>query len=307
MPTPTRSQVHIDGPLTNISIAYRNGNYIAEQIFPAVKVQKNSDKYFIYTKSDWFRDEAAVRAPGTRAQLVDYTISTSTYSCLEYADAKVVPDEIVDNSDTPLRPLQEATEFVTDKLLLRQEIDVAAKAFGTSWSSSATPGTLWSNDTSDPVGDVNLAVDTIAKAIGRVPSVGVIGRGLWRHVTKHPDLMDRIKGAATPGSPAILTYSAIAAIFELEKIVVGNAIKDTGAEGGTSSLGYVWGNHMLVAFVTSTPSLLTPSAGYIFNWKSRMANRYRLEPEHSDLVECLQSWATVLTAVDAGYKIVSAA
>src|SRR3990167_8530644 len=307
MPTPTRSQVHIDGPLTNISIAYRNGNYIAEQIFPAVKVQKNSDKYFIYTKSDWFRDEAAVRAPGTRAQLVDYTISNSTYSCFEYADAKVVPDEVVDNADTPLRPLQEATEFVTDKLLLRQEIDVAAKAFGTSWSSSATPGTLWSNDTSDPVGDVNLAVDTIAKAIGRVPSVGVIGRGLWRHVTKHPDLMDRIKGAATPGSPAILTYSAIAAILELEKIVVGNAIKDTGAEGGTSSLGYVWGNHMLVAFVTSTPSLLTPSAGYIFNWKSRMANRYRLEPEHSDLVECLQSWATVLTAVDAGYKIVSAA
>lgn len=307
MANPTRNQVHIDVPLTNISIAYRNANYVADQIFPSVPVQKNSGKYWVYTKSDWYRDEAAVRAPGTYAQEVDYTISTSSYSCLEKAAAKKVPDEVVENADTPLRPLQEATEYVTDKLLLSLEIEVAGNAFGTGWSSSITPGVLWSNDTSDPIGDVNLAYDTVLAAIGRVPNKGLFGQGLWRHLMKHPDLIDRIKGAATPGSPAILSRQAIAALFELETLLVGNAVKDTGAEGATASRSYVWGNHMLVAYVASTPSLLTPSAGYIFTWKSREVNRYREDRMHSDVVECLHSWDTVLTATDAAYLIKSAA
>ena len=307
MPSPTESQVHIDRPLTNVSIAYRNSNYIGEGVFPNVPVQKKSDKYFIFTKADWFRDEAAPRAPGTRAQLVDYNISTGQYACFEWAVAKNVPDEVVDNADDPLKPMQEATEYVTDKLFLRKEILVAADAFGTSWSSSATPGTLWSNDTSDPIGDVNLAYDTVRQAIARVPNKGVLGAGLWRHVTKHPDLIDRIKGAAGPGSPAILTKQAIAALFELEVLLVGDAVKDTGAEGGTSSRSYVWGNHMLVAYVPNSPGLMIPAAGYVFEWKSRQVNRYRFDPEHSWNIEGLENFDVKLTATDAGYLVKSAA
>ncbi len=307
MATPDRSQVHIDNALTNVSIAYRNLNYIADRIFPSVPVQHLSNKYWIFTKADWYRDEAAVRAPGTESQEVDYTVSTDNYTCFEWAAAKVVPDETVMNADTPLRPLIEATEFVTDKLYLRKEKDVADIAFGSGWSSSATPTTLWSNDTSDPIGDVNTAVDTIVQAIGRKPNRGVIGRGLWRRVMMHPDLLDRIKGAAGPGSPAILNQSTIAALFELEEINVGDAVIDSAAEGATASRGYVWGNHLLVAYVSSTPSLLTPSAGYTFQFKSRQTNRFRLDTRHADKIEVLENWDSKITAADAAYKIASAA
>lgn len=47
MAGPTKSSVHIDSAMSNISIAYRNENYIAEQIFPNVPVQHQSDKYFV--------------------------------------------------------------------------------------------------------------------------------------------------------------------------------------------------------------------------------------------------------------------
>src|SRR3990167_4445749 len=307
MATPTQQQVHVDNALTNISIAYRNLNYISDRIFPSVPVQYQSNKYFVFNKSDWYRDEAAIRAPGTRASRVDYRISTANYLCVEYAVAKSVADEVVMNADTPLRPLQEATEYVTDKLMLRKEKDVADLAFGATWSSSATPSTLWSNDTSDPIGDVNTAVDSVVSSIGRKPNVGVIGRGLWRHVIKHPDLLDRIKGAAGPGSPAILTQSTIAALFELEEILVGDSVIDSGAEGATASRAYVWGNHLLVAYVSRTPSLMAPSAGYVFQWKNRQVNRFREEQEHSDVIETLENWDSVLTATDAGYLVKSAA
>jgi len=47
MANPTVHDVHIDGPLANISIAYRNSGYIADQVFPNVPVTKKSDKYFV--------------------------------------------------------------------------------------------------------------------------------------------------------------------------------------------------------------------------------------------------------------------
>ena len=54
MATPTQQQVHIDQALTNISIAYRNANYLGEQIFPNVPVNKQSDKFFTYPKAASF-------------------------------------------------------------------------------------------------------------------------------------------------------------------------------------------------------------------------------------------------------------
>ena len=64
MSKPTYQQVHTDTALTNISIAYRNTEFIATQLFPMVPVNKISGKYYIYTKADWLRREADVRAPG---------------------------------------------------------------------------------------------------------------------------------------------------------------------------------------------------------------------------------------------------
>ncbi len=105
MPTPTVNDVHIDTAMTQISIAYKNAAYIAEQCFPVVTVQKVSDKYWVFPKDDWFRDDAAVRAPGTRARSVDYALTTGSYVCVEHALKKSVTDEERANSDAPLRLL----------------------------------------------------------------------------------------------------------------------------------------------------------------------------------------------------------
>ena len=68
MATPTTRDVHSNVALSNISIAYKNMDYIAERIFPRVPVQKKSDFYYTFDKGAFFRDEVGVRAPGTRAR-----------------------------------------------------------------------------------------------------------------------------------------------------------------------------------------------------------------------------------------------
>ena len=82
MSKPTYAQSHIDVALTNISVAYAPGGFVADQLFPFVPVNKISNKYFIYTKADWLRRESQPRAPGTRAARGDYGLSTGTYTCI---------------------------------------------------------------------------------------------------------------------------------------------------------------------------------------------------------------------------------
>ena len=115
MPQPTISDVHIDAILTNISVAYmqRAENMIADKVFPVVPVDKKSNKYFKYDKNDWFRDEAQRRAPGTESAGGGYNLSTDTYSADVWAFHKDVDDQTLANADTPLNPLREAAEFVT--------------------------------------------------------------------------------------------------------------------------------------------------------------------------------------------------
>lgn len=307
MSKPTYQQVHIDQALTNISIAYTPGQFIATSVFPNVPVQKISNKYFIYTKADWLRREADVRAPGTRAARGDYGLSTGTYTCIEKAIAKGVPDEIADNADAPLNPLADATRWVTTQILLELENDVAGLAFGAGWSSSATPSTLWSNDTSDPLGDIETAVNNVVSTIGQEANTGVIGRGLWRYLKNHPDVVDRIKYSAGPNSPAVVTVNAVAALAGVDRLLVGTAIADSAAEGATSSLAYTWGNHMLVCYCASNPSLLTPSCGYVFSYQNREISRFVEQQERQQVVEARQSWDSVVTAADAAYLIKSAA
>jgi len=200
MANPTVRSVHIDAPMSRISVAYRNPSYLAEQIFPVVPVNNQSDKYFVFDKASWFRNEAAVRAPGTRGPEVDYSVSSSTYACTPVSATKTVPDEMVRNADTPLAPRREASEFVTDKVLMYLEYDVATNCINADsvWSASGSNGTstgslYWSNDLSDPIEHVNVAKDTIVKNIGREPNVMVMGRDVYRAIINHPDMLDKVK------------------------------------------------------------------------------------------------------------------
>jgi hypothetical protein len=307
MPEPTARQSHLDVALTNVSVAYQNAAYIFDQVFPTIPVAKQTNKYFVFPKAAWYRDETGVRAPGTRAPRATYDLSTDSYVCLERALAHPVPDEVVENSDDPLRPLVRGTNYVTDQLMKKQEMDVLDLVFGTGWSSSATPSPTWDNDTADPLGDIETGMNTVALAIGREPNVAVIGRGLWRYIKNHPDIVDRIKGGATGGNPALVTTQNFAALIEMEKVLIARSIKDTGLEGAASSISYIGGNHMWLGYVTGSAALDEPSAGYLYQWKGREVNRYREDQEHQDVVEALASWDVKVTASDAAYLIKSAA
>jgi hypothetical protein len=229
MSSPTLGQVHVNVPMTAISVGYTNRRYIAERALPPVPVQRQANKYFVFTQADWFRDEAGLRAPGTRSRRGDYTLSTDSYSCDQYTFAKAVPDEIRKNADNPLRPDIEATELATERILLALERRVAALVGASgSWASghsTTLSGTSqWSDySNSTPITDIEAGKAVIHGKIGRTPNVLILGKTVFDKLKHHPTLIDRVKYSQR----GVLTEELLAQLFSVESVLVGEALVNT--------------------------------------------------------------------------------
>lgn len=318
MPQPNLSDVHVDAILTNISVAYlqKQENFIADKVFPVIPVDKKSDKYFVYTKNDWFRDEAQRRADSTESAGSGYNLTTGTYSADVFAFHKDVGDQTVANADAPLNPLREATEFVTHRLLLRKELQFVSDFFTTGvWGTdvagvAGTPTTgqtkQWSDyASSDPINDIEEAKSDILSNTGMEPNTLVLGYEVFRQLKNHPDLVDRIKYT----SSQTITTDMLAAMFDIPRVMVAKAVKATNTEGGTDAYGFAYGKGALLTHVATNPGVMTPSAGYSFNWTGVSGglganigtSSFRMESLKATRVEAEMSFDNKVIGADLGY------
>lgn len=318
MPQPNINSVHIDAILTNISVAYlqKAENFIADKVFPIVPVEKKSDKYFVYTKNDWFRDEAQRRADATESAGSGYNLTTDTYSADVFAFHKDVGDQTIANADAPLNPLREATEFVTNRMLLRKELQFVTDFFTTGvWSEdvtgvSGTPSSgetkQWSDYTSsDPIDDIEEAKSEVLSQTGMEPNTLVLGYEVFRQLKNHPDLVDRIKYT----SSQTITEDMLARMFDLDRVLVAKSVRATNKEGAAEAYSFAYGKAALLAYVAPSPGLLTPSAGYTFSWTGVSGgigatigvSSFRMDSLKAERVEAEMSFDNKVISADLGY------
>lgn len=275
MPQPYLSQVHVDVPLTNMSVAYIQSAdaFIAPKVFSYVPSDKQSNRYFKYTKDDWFRDDAKPRGVATESAGGGYNIdSTPSFSCVVYAFHKDVDEQIGANADAPLNMDRDAALFTARKLLLRQEIAWVSSFFttgiwtGSSSGSDITPSILWNDPVSTPIEDVQVQARAILTNTGFEPNTFVLGFAVAQALVRHPDVIDLIKYGAGPGSPAVANEAALAKIFSVERVLVSKSVKNTAAEGASFAGALTAGKNALLCYVNPEPSLLNPTAGSTFVW-----------------------------------------
>lgn len=310
MPQPSISDVHIDQPLSQISIAYMQAasNFIATRVFPWVKVSKQSDKYYIFDKNAWMRDQVQLRAPGDESAGSGYTLSNTTYYADVWALHKDIDDQTRANSDAPLDPDRNATNWLTLQMLIRREREFAASAFATGkWGTDKTVTNQWNDQSSStPIEDVEVGKGTILTNTGFLPNKLVLGYNTYKHLRNHPDLVDRIKYSGQK----VVSLADMAQLFDVEEVLVSKAAYASNVENETAAYAFAMGNHALLVYTTPTPGLEVPSGGYFFGWDQMSAGssgmdsfvkKFRIEPKASDRVEIQSAWDTAITASDMGY------
>ena len=316
---PDVGDVHVNGLLTQLSIAFRNLNYVADEVFPPVMVEKQSDIIPLYDRDMWLRSQAARRGPGTKAARSGYTVdNTNTYFAVNWAIGKSIPDEVSNNADSPYNLERDSNEWVTDQIQLLKEVEFARVAFTSgNWTTTST-GTSnfvkWNDyGNSDPIGDIRSQMRAVRQIIGRKPNTFAMGEIVWNRLQDHPDILDRIKGAASPGNPALVTRTLLAQILELETVSVADALQVTSEEGAASEVrADVIDDDAILIYRPQRPSLLQPAAGYGFFWRpltgggQQFIRRYREEPERQTVIEAHSYFDYNVTSADAGMMFIDA-
>ncbi|MBW2091126.1 MAG: hypothetical protein JRI34_03255 [Deltaproteobacteria bacterium] len=309
----------IAGPLANVSVAYRNLEYIADRVFPILDGADPKAKITKYRKGAWFRDEAGIRAAGTRAKRGGYPLTSVSVSTNEYAFAKEVTDEdrrFAKSQGAPvLNPDQDALEFAADKVDLKKEIRVAELITSGTWADGNAGGEdaegLWS-----PAGDTNTFLADIATGKKKIKECGVIANGLlidfatYLALKEADDILEKIKYT----QKGVFGAALLAALLELDEVLVGKAVKSTAEEtaaGDDFTAVDIWevnaGKGM--GFLYYRPKkigLKTPTAGLQVriayeNGLARRTSTWRENAEHQDVYEVAEETDIVQVAADCGY------
>ncbi len=325
MPNPAQSDLHVNQPLTNISIAYAQdaASFIATKVFPKVSVQKQSDLFWKYSKSDFRRTDAERRAPGTESPGTGYNVTTDTYFTHIYAVHKDIDDQTRANADSTFKLDSEATKFVTNQLLLKRDIDWNARYFkagvwgtdltGVGSSPSTNQFLQWDDASSDPISQfADLQVDFMRENAGRKANTLVLGAHVLKALKNHPDILDRIKYT----QKGIVTTDLIASLLDVDRILVSYATV-TGVERGldatTQDAAATYdfisdSKSALLVHTPSSPGLQTPAAGYTFSWGGYLGGnaegvrikRFRMEQIASDRIEGEATYDMKVIGADLG-------
>lgn len=271
---PTMQNAHIDRALTNISVAYLQeaSAFIADKVFPIVPVKRQSDLFYVYNKGDFMRDEAQVRGAATESAGGDYGVEASDpYFCRKHAFHKDVTEEERANYDEPLNADTDATDFVSQKMLIRREMEWASKFFtngvwGREIAGGDTAGTnqavKWNLATSNPIKDIADAAVKMASETGYKPNTLVLSPAAFTALKNHEDILDRIKYT----QKGIVTEDLLATLFEVEHVYVAWAVVNSAVKGAADSIDFIMGKNALLCYSNPRPALRKPSAGYIFAW-----------------------------------------
>ena len=308
MPNPTSFDVHVDAILTNMSVAYMQDAdaFVASRAFPQVQVTKQTDKYFTYDQADFFRDQVQRRADGTQSAGTGYSLSTASYSAEVYALHKDIGDQTRANADDPLDMDMDATRFLTQQMLIRQEVEWASAAFTTGiWDSNVTPGVLWDAANSTPIANIETGKNAVLTATGYVPNTVIMSYKVFSALMDNADIVDRIKYTSTDS----VSEDLLARLFNVDRVLIMAGTYNTAANGATASYSQIGDKDVLLCYVPENPGLMQPSAGYTMVWNgvssgmgtSSAISRFRLEAEKADRIEIEAAWDTKIVSSALGY------
>ncbi len=308
---PSIGDAKVDKILTQFSQMYRNEEYINELICPKLKVKEKSGKFAKYGKENLrtYTDQI-LRAPGVRANSVDYTVSQGTYLCAERALEKGVPDEFLNNTDDPYDAKRDAATVIMDNEMVNQE--KALQTFIASTTNLPLNVTLTGTDqwndyaNSSPLTDINTAITTMKAASGKRPNTIVLSFDVMVKLKSHPDVRDAVKytSGGQLSDSAFVTF--LKDYFNLKNVFIGSAIYNSAVEGQTDVLADIWTKDAWLFYINDKPTLQRASFGYTFEDVPRQVDIYREEPKLQDVVRIRHSYDQNIMDTNLGYYIKNA-
>ena len=309
MPTAIQNLQLIDPVLTTVAQGVMNAELIGEMLMPRVGVPAQYFKYLEFSRADFVLsdDEWALRA---KIKRFDFEHALKEGSTVDHALETGRDIREFERGNPALMLGMSSTKVLRNKQLLIREKTIADLARDLNSYDASNRTTLsgtdqWDDyDDSDPIGDVDAAVDQIRQSIGRRPNTMELPYKTFQILRRHPNIIDQVKFTTIKfAENSRVTADQLADLFEIEKVVVGESIYSL-----DGVLTDVWGDDVILAFVPRTAGEAAnwevPAFGYTFqlnNWP-RVATYETNNPKMRNY-QTMDSYKPQVTGSDAGYLI----
>lgn len=321
---PDGGSLHVNAPLTNVSVAYLQDNdvYVADKVFPRVPVSSQGNLFWKYDRASMMRVVAAERAPGTESAGGGWKMDQDSYFTKVVAVHLDVDDQTKAAADSVFNLDADAARYCTEQLHIKRDSDFAAKFLrpgvwtgGTGLNggnngedikggNAAGDNTVvfWDKDGSDPINDIADQILGQVVLTGKRPNTLVVGPFVHKALLHHPEVIERIKYS----EKGIASEDLLKSLFGVERYLVTWAVENIAEEGQDANYALQNGKSALLAYTTKTPGLKQVSAGYVFVWTGLLGagafggriKKFRIEEKASDRVEAEMAYDMKVVAAD---------
>ena len=214
----TPGSVHVDQLMTDFAINYGNLPFIGRQLFVTAGVEKESDKYAIFNSDRREqRIRTGLRAPKSRAEVVDWKHTTASYACQEYAFAAGVDDRERGNADSAIKPDQRATAAAVTAIELAMEARIAtlvttAGSYAAAHKQTLVGADQWSTAASAVLSRKQAADEAIQADAGVLPNSAIIPFKVFNALRRNTEIKAAFAVGGVANTAFVITAFAAPAI-----------------------------------------------------------------------------------------------
>jgi hypothetical protein len=271
--------LHQDQVLTNISIAYGNHEFIGTRLMPVVSVPQISGSWYTYDKRNGLSGPDDALGARSKANEITNAVTLSTYACKGYGLVDFIAELDLQILDEPLGDLADLVQGVNAVMDLKEEQRIATimtTAANFPGQTAALAGAdRWDTTTSDPIADIETAIDAIWPGTGNTKKVAYMGVPVWRALQSHPAVLDRFKNV-TGGTVSRAQFMSL--FPEIDEFLVGRAKNDTANEAQSAVYADIWGKQFGIAAVATSPSRRSLAFGFTLRFKGARTTHQWFDP-----------------------------
>lgn len=299
----------IDPILTSHARGYAQSEFVGHNLFPRVEVNARGGQVIEFGK-EAFKKYQTRRAAGENTARIRFGYAGKPFALVQDSIEAVVPFEhLQDASKVPGIDLAKRAVSLGLEVVKRTlEEDQAALAtdlntYAASHKRVLSGSSKWSDDTSNPVTDIDDAKEVVRQSIGLRPNVGLFSAKMWKDFKNNTNLRAAI--FKDGDNKRVVTEELAAEVLGLDKVVIGDAISFDDSGNAVD----VWGYNFVLAYVPKTTAgAEQPSYGYTYELMGApfVETPYSDRNAKSWLYPATYDRAPVISGMEAGYLIQSA-
>jgi len=314
MPEPTSATTLQRPDLGAIAYEYMleasQRGFIGLSLLPVFPVSLKTSDYPVIPIEALIKTQSTKRAPRSNYARNDYQFETGTYNCEDHG-----LEEPVDDTERALYQrffdLEEVSvKRLMDAVLRGQELRIATLLFNTGNFAYTAIATEWSTAaTATPRANVEAGKTAMRAASGLMPNVVAMSLKVFTNLLLTAEIGTAFRYTSPIEIGGVEAQKRLMAqYFGVDRILVGDAIRDTAKKGQTKVLGDIWDDEYVGLFKISAGGndLREPCVGRSFLWTADspgnlITEQYRDEPKRCDIYRVRHNIDEALVFAGAGY------